>query len=159
MFTDVEKNEGFRFKVSGIEGIRHLRIGISENEIMNSDYNFKFEDLQVYQKAMDFGEVVNSQVKEFPNHELYALSSQFRRASDSIALNLAEGYPGSDAQFVKHINHAIYSANECVSCSTKAIRRQYITTEQNEENRRILSEMTKMMSSLRNKVLERKNKN
>jgi four helix bundle protein len=126
---------------------------------MNSDYNFKFEDLQVYQKAMDFGEVIDNQVKSFPNHELYALSSQFRRASDSIALNLAEGYPGSDAQFVKHINHAIYSANECVSCSTKAIRRHYIIPEQNEENRRLLSEMTKMMSSLRTKIQQRNQKN
>ncbi len=71
---------------------------------MNSNYHFKFEDLQVYQKAMDFGEIVDVLVKKFPNHELYALSSQFRRASDSIALNIAEGYPGSDAQFVKHIN-------------------------------------------------------
>ena len=71
---------------------------------------------------MDFGEIVNVLVKTFPNHELYALSSQFRRASDSIALNISEGYPGSDAQFVKHINHAIYSANECVSCSSKALK-------------------------------------
>jgi len=93
---------------------------------MKSKYHFKFEDLHVYQKAMDFGEVVDVMVKDFPKHELYALSSQFRRAADSIALNIAEGYPGSDAQFVKHINHAIHSANECVSCSTKAKRRNYI---------------------------------
>ena len=92
-----------------------------------SQYHFKFEDLLVYQKAMDFGEKVNVLVKYFPKYELYALSSQFRRASDSIALNIAEGYPGSDAQFIKHLNHAIYSANECVSCNIKAWRREYIT--------------------------------
>lgn len=126
---------------------------------MNSSYHFKFEDLIVYQKAMDFGELVDVLVKEFPKHELYALSSQFRRASDSIALNLAEGYPGSDAQFVKHINHAIYSANECVSCSTKAKRRFYINFEKDEENRKLISELTKMMSSLRNKILDRNKRN
>jgi four helix bundle protein len=126
---------------------------------MSSKYHFKFEDLQVYQKAMDFGEVVDLIVKNFPNHVLYALSSQFRRAADSIALNIAEGYPGSDAQFVKHINHAIYSANECVSCSTKAKRRLYVTFEQDEENRKLISELTKMMSSLRKKILERNKRN
>ena len=126
---------------------------------MKSNFHFKFEDLKVYQKAMDFGELVDVLVKDFPNHELYALSSQFRRAADSIALNIAEGYPGSDAQFVKHINHAIYSANECVSCSTKAKRRFYISFEQNEENRKLISEMTKMMSSLRKKILERSQRN
>ncbi|TXD85387.1 four helix bundle protein [Subsaximicrobium wynnwilliamsii] len=126
---------------------------------MKSNYHFKFEDLQVYQKAMDFGETVDALVKKFPNHELYALSSQFRRASDSIALNIAEGYPGSDAQFVKHLNHAIYSANECVSCSTKAKRRSYFEFETDEENRKMLSELTKMMSSLMRKILERNQHN
>ncbi|MDD7887604.1 four helix bundle protein [Flavivirga sp. 57AJ16] len=122
---------------------------------MTSNYHFKFEDLKVYQKAMDFGELVDGLVRKFPNHELYALSSQYRRAADLIALNITEGYPGSDAQFVKHLNHSIYSANECVSCSTKAKRRLYINFEEDEENRRLLSELTNMLSSLRNKILER----
>ena len=122
---------------------------------MKSKFHFKFEDLNVYQKAMDFGERVNSLVMKFPKHELYALSSQFRRAADSIALNISEGYPGSDPQFIKHINYAIYSSNESVSCSTKAKRRNYISTEEDEENRMYLSELTKMLSSLRNKIQER----
>ena len=126
---------------------------------MNSNYHFKFEDLQIYQKAMDFGEVVDALVKTFPSYELYALSSQYRRAADSITLNIAEGYPGSDAQFLKHINYAIYSANECVSCSTKAKRRLYINFEEDEVNRKLISEFTKMMSSLRKKILERKQSN
>ena len=36
---------------------------------MKSNYHFKFEDLQVYQKAIDFGEFVNEQIESFPNHE------------------------------------------------------------------------------------------
>lgn len=124
-------------------------------ENKQSIYHFKFEDLKVYQKAMDFGEVVFALIKKFPSEERFALSSQFTRAADSIALNLAEGYPGSDAQFVKHINYAIYSANECVSCSTKAERRNYITSSENEENRKYISELTKMLSSLRNKIQQR----
>jgi len=124
---------------------------------MKSLYHFKFEDLQVYQKAMDFGEVANELALNFPRHELYALSSQFRRAADSIALNISEGYPGSDAQFVKHLNYAIFSANECVSCSTKARRINYINYDTDENNRKLLVELTKMMSSLRNKIVERLN--
>lgn len=122
---------------------------------MKSNYHFKFEDLVVYQKAMDFGESIDAIVRSFPKHELYSLSSQFRRAADSIALNIAEGYPGSDAQFIKHLNYAIYSANECVSCSTKAKRRDYITFKIDEENRKYLSELTKMLASLRRKIKER----
>lgn len=125
---------------------------------MQSSHHFKFENLLVYQKAMDFAELVDDITKTFPQRELYALSSQYRRASDSIGLNIAEGYPGSDAQFCKHINHAIYSANECVSASTKALRREYITFDQDEETRRQLVEITKMLSSLRNKIMERRKK-
>ncbi len=51
---------------------------------MESDYFFKFEDLQVYQKAINFGEIVNKQVVSFPKIEDYRLSSQFIRAADSI---------------------------------------------------------------------------
>ena len=122
---------------------------------MKSNYHFKFEDLNVYQKAMDFGELINTLALKFPKHELYALSSQFRRASDSIALNISEGYPGSDAQFIKHINYSIYSCNECVSCSTKAKRRNYISQDEDEQNRMYLTELTKMLSSLRKKIQER----
>jgi len=97
---------------------------------MSSNYHFAFEKLDVYTKSIDFGEHVQFQIKQFPKEVFYALSSQFRRAADSIALNIAEGYPSSDAQFVKYINHAIHSSNECISANEKALRRKYISFEQ-----------------------------
>ncbi|GAK77117.1 four helix bundle protein [Nonlabens sp. Asnod3-H03] len=125
---------------------------------MKSQYHFKFEDLLVYQKAMSFGEEVDQLVINFPQRELYALSSQFRRAADSIALNIAEGYPGSDAQFVKHINHALHSSNECVSANEKALMREYISYEQREEIRKQITTIQKMLTSLRSKIRQRLNK-
>lgn len=122
---------------------------------MKSDYHFKFEDLLVYQKAMSFGEEVDQLVINFPQRELYALSSQFRRAADSIALNIAEGYPGSDAQFVKHINHALHSSNECVSANEKALKREYIFYEQREEIRKQITIIQKMLTSLRSIIRQR----
>jgi four helix bundle protein len=125
---------------------------------LKSEFHFKFEDLLVYQKAMDFAEVVDSLVREFPQRELYALSSQYRRAADSIALNIAEGYPGSDAQFVKHINYAIHSSNECVSANEKAFRRKYISFEQSENIREEVTTIQKMLTGLRSKIRLRWNK-
>ncbi|BAO55633.1 four helix bundle protein [Nonlabens marinus] len=122
---------------------------------MNSKYVFAFEKLDVYHKAIDYGEHVHLQIKSFPKDELYAISSQYRRAADSIALNISEGYPGSDAQFIKHLNIAIYSANECITCSTKAFKRNYIDFEKDEENRMLITELTKMLSSLRSYVRKR----
>jgi len=77
---------------------------------MENKYHFAFENLDVYSKSIDFVEYVQLQIKQFPKEKLYALSSQYRRAADSIVLNIAEGYPGSNAQFIKHLNISIYSA-------------------------------------------------
>lgn len=58
---------------------------------MASKLHFKFEDLIMYQKALDFADFVYEQVNKFPKEETYRLSSQFIRAADAIALNIAEG--------------------------------------------------------------------
>ena len=124
---------------------------------MESKYQFKFEDLLFYQKAMQFGKITNSQVKEFPKEERFELSSQFKRASDSIALNIAEGSGGTDKQFYNYLGNAWHSAHECVSCSSKAFLRNYISADANEINREFLAELTKMISSLRNIISKRIN--
>lgn len=116
---------------------------------MKSKYHFKFEDLQVYQKAIDFGEFVNDQVNQFPKHEIYKLSSQFIRAADSIAFNIAEGSGSTDVNFNRYLKIAWDSSHECVAASTKARLRGYIKFETDEENRKRLTELAKMISSLR----------
>jgi four helix bundle protein len=123
---------------------------------MESKYHFSFEDLIVYQKAMDFGELVHNQVKKFPKIEDYRLSSQFVRAADSIAFNIAEGSGSSDARFLNYLGIARDSSRECVSATSKAYKRKYITFEEFELSRSYLVELNKMLSSLM-KHLENKN--
>ena len=122
-----------------------------------SAYYFKFEDLKVYQKAIAFGEHVNHQIETFPNHETYKLASQFIRAADSIAFNIAEGSASTDANFIRYLKMAWDSANECVAASTKARLRNYITFEQDEENRKSITEISKMIAALK-RHLTNKNK-
>lgn len=123
-----------------------------------SRYHFKFEDLTIYPTAMEFGEVVNNQTKKFPKEERFELSTQFKRAADSIALNIAEGSGGSDKQFHNYLGNAWHSAHECVSCSSKAWLRKYITSEEDEENRRLITELSKMITTLRAIIFKRINK-
>ncbi|MUU78893.1 four helix bundle protein [Winogradskyella endarachnes] len=123
-----------------------------------SKYHFKFEDLTVYTKAMEYGEVVNRMVKKFPKDERFELSSQFKRAADSIALNIAEGSSGTDKQFYNYLGNAWHSAHECVSCSSKAQMRNYISSDEDEDNRRLITELSKMITSLRVTISKRINK-
>ncbi len=87
---------------------------------MASKYYFKFEDLIMYQKDMDFADLVNDQITKFQKEETYRLASQFIRAADSIALNIAEGSSSSKPSFNRYLQIAWDSAHECVVCSTKA---------------------------------------
>ena len=110
--------------------------------------HFKFEDLKVYQKALDFVDVVYDTTKTFPKQEQYNLTSQFNRAAVSIALNIAEGHGDSNAQFNRFLQIAKDSVNECVVCTTIAFRRGYLTKDANEHHRVLLSELAKMISGL-----------
>jgi four helix bundle protein len=76
---------------------------------------------------MEFGEIVHNQLKSFPKIEDYRLSSQFARAADSIAFNIAEGSGSSDARFLNYLGISRDSSRECVSATTKALKRKYIT--------------------------------
>jgi four helix bundle protein len=55
---------------------------------------FKFERLKVWEKAVELSGDVSDLVKAFPKDELYVLTSQIKRACDSISLNIAEGSTG-----------------------------------------------------------------
>lgn len=109
---------------------------------------FKFEELTVYQKALDFVDDVYAVTKEFPKEELYGLSSQYKRASVSIPLNIAEGAGDTDAQFNRYLQMAWDSTKECVVCSTIAKRQGFITNEDDKNARIKLSELAKMTTSL-----------
>lgn len=123
-----------------------------------SKYHFKFEELTIYTFAIEFGEVVNEQSRKFPKDERFELTSQFKRAADSIALNIAEGSGGSDKQFHNYLGNAWHSAHECIACSSKAWLRNYITAEEDEENRRLITELSKMITTLRAIIVKRINK-
>ena len=51
-----------------------------------------FRDLKVYQMAFDLAMAIFEDSKKFPVEEKYSLTDQIRRASRSVAANIAEGY-------------------------------------------------------------------
>jgi four helix bundle protein len=113
--------------------------------------SFKFEKLIVWQKAADLSEMVNELVKRFPKEELYILTSQFKRAADSVSLNIAEGSTGqSDPEFSKFLGYAIRSDIEVVGCLHLALRRKYITVAEFDNLIEKCEELLAMINGLRN---------
>jgi 23S rRNA-intervening sequence protein len=52
---------------------------------------FNFEKLDVWQKAIDFADLVYNYTRHFPPDERFGLTNQMRRAAVSISSNIAEG--------------------------------------------------------------------
>jgi four helix bundle protein len=88
---------------------------------------FKFENLIIWQKAMDYREEIFQLSRQFPKEEIYNLTSQIRRVADSIALNISEGSIGqSNLEQKRFIGMAVRSLAEVVTCLHKAKRRNYL---------------------------------
>lgn len=64
-----------------------------------------YRDLLVWQQAMDLAVLCYSLTRPFPREETFGLTSQIRRASASVAANIAEGHgrehPGSLIQSLR----------------------------------------------------------
>lgn len=80
---------------------------------------------------MEFAESIYIITLNFPKDESFNLTSQIRRASDSIALNISEGsILQSKLEFRKFLGYLIRSLAEVVTCLYKAKNRKYISEEE-----------------------------
>ena len=114
---------------------------------------FKFEKLIIWEKAMDFGENVFQLSLKFPKEEIYNLTSQIRRAVDSIALNISEGSIGqSTPEFKKFTGFAIRSLAEVVTCLHKAYKRKYITDQEFKEQYDFAYNLMNMMTAFKKNI-------
>jgi len=67
----------------------------------------KYRDLKVWQGAMQLTIAIYGATEKFPTHELYGLSSQLRRATVSVASNIAEGKGrSSDKELLQFLSRA-----------------------------------------------------
>ena len=95
---------------------------------------FKFEKLEIWKLAIEMGNDVHFLTRGFPKEEIFSLTSQMKRAADSISLNIAEGSTGqSNPEQLRFLGYALRSALEVVNCLYLAIKRNFISKEIFEE--------------------------
>jgi four helix bundle protein len=111
---------------------------------------FKFEKLEVWQKAIDFADIVYSKTKCFPSDERFGLTNQMRRAAVSVSSNIAEGSGRiSDKDFARFVEIAAGSLFEAVSESTVAKRQGYLAEADFAAIYEAAEEQGRMLSGLR----------
>ncbi len=89
-----------------------------------------YEDLKVWQRAIDFTVTIYRCTKSFPKDERFGLISQMRRAATSIPSNVAEGKGRSDPDFARFLLQARGSAWELETQLQLALRLGYLSSEQ-----------------------------
>jgi len=109
---------------------------------------FKFEKLEVYQRALRLVERVYLLTKRWPKEYLYDLISQFRRAALSILLNIAEGSGRSKREFGRYLDIAVGSGKECVALIDLAAHLGLLTDKERENLYNELTEVILMLGGL-----------
>jgi len=90
-----------------------------------------YEDLKAWQHAIDLVYATYDATRSFPREEIYGLTNQIRRASVSIASNIAEGKGrASDKELLQFLNRARGSLYELQTQLRIAAHEHYLDLRQ-----------------------------
>lgn len=111
---------------------------------------FSFEKLEVWEKAIEFADIVYSITGDFPADERFGLTNQMRRAAVSISSNIAEGSSRSSRKdFVRFIEIAADSLYEVISQAYVGRNRGFLSSTQFQALYLAADEQSRMLSGLR----------
>lgn len=89
---------------------------------------FRFENLKIWQEAIDLADLIYNIANKFPQVELFGLTSQIKRAIVSVSANIAEGSASETVkEFKMFLSYSIRSSAEVVSELHIAKNRKYIS--------------------------------
>ena len=109
---------------------------------------FRFEDLRIYHKALDYSVWVHNTTKDFSPITQDNISTRFNESARAIALNIAEGSARNKSQFIYYLKMAKSSVRESLVLTSIVKKMGYLTEDQDNESRNYLMEMTKMIGAL-----------
>jgi len=116
----------------------------------------RYQDLVVWQKAMDFAERVYQVTRRFPSEEKFGLTSQLNRSSVSIPSNIAEG-AGRDSkkEFSQFLSIAMGSCFESETQILLAKRFGFINDQESSSLLESSAEIERMIAGLKKSLLNK----
>lgn len=110
---------------------------------------FRFEDLRIYHKSLEYISWGYDMAKN-AGSEPYTKTffDRFLVSAQAISLNIAEGSSRNKSQFVYYLKMAKSSVRECVVLTTLALHRNILTPKHYDDSKNQLMEMTKMIGAL-----------
>jgi four helix bundle protein len=117
-----------------------------------------YRDLRVWQVSMDLAVNVYEVTESFPMHERFGLTAQLRRATVSIASNIAEGHGRSTkGEYLQHISIARGSTIEVEVQLLIAERLGYTDAETLAVARERCESICRMLTRLKRALRPRRN--
>ena len=109
---------------------------------------YRFEDLRIYGKAIDYSQWVLTTLKEASTKAEKELAKGFCNSAFAIGLNIAEGSSRNKAQFEHYLKISKTAIRECVVFTEIAFKTGMLTEEGYEASRNSLMELTRMIGAL-----------
>jgi four helix bundle protein len=110
---------------------------------------FNFEKLTVWQKSVKFADELYEITEKFPRAEIFGITTQLRRASISIALNIAEGAGRkSKKEFAHFLSIAYGSICEVITIIKFCQNRKYIDENAYQKFYADAQEIARMLSGI-----------
>ena len=112
-----------------------------------------FRGFEVYKRSFEASVEMYKMTRSYPKDEVYGLTSQIKRASTSIPLNIAEGYGKRENpnEFKRFLLMAIGSCNEMRVLLDLSARLGFIDEGFHQRYEKEYDEIGKMLTRLREK--------
>ena len=116
---------------------------------------FGYRNLVAYEKAREVVRRVYYVTRSFPKDEVFALSSQMRRAAVSITSNIAEGMTRYSIKDKVHFLEIAYgSLMEVMSQMEVAEDQKYITTAEFQNFEVLVADVARLISGLQKSFMQ-----
>ncbi|WP_282085743.1 four helix bundle protein [Aquimarina algiphila] len=113
----------------------------------------KYQELKIWNKAMELVEEVYALTKKLPDEEKFGLISQIKRCSVSIPSNIAEGAGrNSNKEFIRFLSIANGSTTELETQLILVIRLKLTSKDKVEKLLNLCAEIKKMNYSLQRSI-------
>ncbi len=109
---------------------------------------FRFEDLRIYHKALNYAKWVNETTWPHASDQSKGIIERFNTSAHNIVLNIAEGSARNKSQFIYYLKMAKSAVRECLVFTSICYELEVFSDEEENESRNQLMEMTKMIGAL-----------
>ena len=116
-----------------------------------------FKGLIVWQRAIELTTEIYALTADFPESERFGLTNQLRRASVSIASNIAEGYGRTTkGEYLQFLGHARGSCSEVETQLVITAELGFGAKPKIEKTEAMCSEVGRMLNAMMKTIAERK---